>query len=95
MWWISIALGLFAAAVHWPIQERPVARLAAQPGVRTMATRSDSANAWRGGSAARRACAARCSPRSASLLAGALYLIAVRGEALLLDLATLRRIFCF
>ena len=29
MWWISIALGLFAAAVHWPIQERPVARLAA------------------------------------------------------------------
>jgi len=31
MWWISIALGLFAAAVHWPIQERPVARLAAQP----------------------------------------------------------------
>ena len=31
MWWISIALGLFAAAVHWPIQERPVARLAASP----------------------------------------------------------------
>ncbi len=31
MWWISIALGLFAAAVHWPIQERPVARLAANP----------------------------------------------------------------
>jgi predicted MFS family arabinose efflux permease len=31
MWWISIALGLFAAAVHWPIQERPVARLAAHP----------------------------------------------------------------
>jgi len=29
MWWISIALGLFAAAVHWPIRERPVARLAA------------------------------------------------------------------
>jgi MFS family permease len=29
MWWISIALGLFAAAVHWPIQERPVPRLAA------------------------------------------------------------------
>jgi MFS family permease len=28
MWWISIALGLFAAAVHWPIQERPVSRLA-------------------------------------------------------------------
>lgn len=28
MWWISIALGLFAAAVHWPIKERPVARLA-------------------------------------------------------------------
>ena len=31
MWWISIALGLFAAAVHWPIQERLVARLAASP----------------------------------------------------------------
>jgi MFS family permease len=31
MWWISIALGLFAAAVHWPIQERPVARLAVAP----------------------------------------------------------------
>ena len=25
---ILITLGLFAAAVHWPIQERPVARLA-------------------------------------------------------------------
>jgi MFS family permease len=31
MWWISIALGLFAAAIHWPIQERPVARLEAAP----------------------------------------------------------------
>jgi MFS family permease len=31
MWWISIALGLFAALVHWPIKERPVARLAANP----------------------------------------------------------------
>jgi predicted MFS family arabinose efflux permease len=29
MWWISVALGLFAALVHWPIKERPVARLAA------------------------------------------------------------------
>jgi predicted MFS family arabinose efflux permease len=29
MWWISIALGLFAAGVHWPIKERPVPRLAA------------------------------------------------------------------
>lgn len=27
MWWISIALGLFAALVHLPIRERPVARL--------------------------------------------------------------------
>ncbi|MBL8583560.1 MAG: MFS transporter [Rhizobiaceae bacterium] len=26
VWWLSIALGLFAAAVHWPIQERPVDR---------------------------------------------------------------------
>jgi predicted MFS family arabinose efflux permease len=31
MWWISIALGLFAAAIHWPIKERPVARLATTP----------------------------------------------------------------
>jgi predicted MFS family arabinose efflux permease len=29
MWWISVALGLFAALVHWPIKERPVARLVA------------------------------------------------------------------
>jgi predicted MFS family arabinose efflux permease len=28
MWWISIALGLFAAAIHLPILEKPVARLA-------------------------------------------------------------------
>ena len=27
MWWISIGLGLFAAAIHWPIRERPVPRL--------------------------------------------------------------------
>jgi predicted MFS family arabinose efflux permease len=31
MWWLSIALGLFAAAVHWPIEERPVPRLAVNP----------------------------------------------------------------
>ncbi|MGD9830340.1 MAG: MFS transporter [Hyphomicrobiaceae bacterium] len=30
MWWISIGLGLFAALIHWPIVERPVARLAAE-----------------------------------------------------------------
>lgn len=29
MWWISVALGLVAAAVHWPIEERPVSRLRA------------------------------------------------------------------
>lgn len=27
MWWISVVLGVLAAAVHWPIEERPVARL--------------------------------------------------------------------
>jgi predicted MFS family arabinose efflux permease len=27
MWWISIGLGLFAALIHWPIKEKPVARL--------------------------------------------------------------------
>jgi predicted MFS family arabinose efflux permease len=30
MWWISIALGLFAALIHLPIREQPVARLASQ-----------------------------------------------------------------
>jgi hypothetical protein len=29
MWWISIGVGLMAAAVHLPIRERPVPRLAA------------------------------------------------------------------
>lgn len=29
MWWISIALGLLSGLLHWPIQERPVARLTA------------------------------------------------------------------
>jgi hypothetical protein len=29
MWWISIALGLIAALINWPIREKPVARLAA------------------------------------------------------------------
>jgi MFS family permease len=27
MWWLSAALGLASAALHWPIDERPVARL--------------------------------------------------------------------
>ena len=26
VWWISVALGLFAAAVHWPIDERTLDR---------------------------------------------------------------------
>ena len=30
MWWISIALGVLSALVHWPIQEKPVTRIAAQ-----------------------------------------------------------------
>lgn len=29
VWWLGVVLGLFAAAVHWPIKERPVARPAA------------------------------------------------------------------
>ncbi len=29
MWWLSIALGLASAALHWPIAKRPVARLRA------------------------------------------------------------------
>ncbi len=31
MWWVCIALALFAALIHWPIRERPVARLREQP----------------------------------------------------------------
>ena len=30
MWWISIALSLIAALLHWPIRERPVARIAVE-----------------------------------------------------------------
>ena len=26
VWWIGVALGLFAAAVHWPIREEPIQR---------------------------------------------------------------------
>ena len=31
MWWLSVALGVFAALINWPIKEQPVARLAASP----------------------------------------------------------------
>ncbi|MEP0234118.1 MFS transporter [Roseibium sp.] len=31
IWYVSIALGIFAAAVHWPIEEKPVPRLANVP----------------------------------------------------------------
>ncbi|OAB55235.1 hypothetical protein AY600_14115 [Phormidium willei BDU 130791] len=31
MWWLSVALGLASAALHWPIAERPVPRLATEP----------------------------------------------------------------
>lgn len=31
VWWTSVALGVLAALVHWPIAERPVARAAAAP----------------------------------------------------------------
>ena len=29
VWWASVALGVFSGLVHWPIDERPVARLSA------------------------------------------------------------------
>lgn len=29
VWWLGVALGIFAAIVHWPIREEPVARPAA------------------------------------------------------------------
>ena len=31
VWWLGVALGVFAAIVHWPIEERPFQRPAAQP----------------------------------------------------------------
>ncbi|MBU1210037.1 MAG: MFS transporter [Alphaproteobacteria bacterium] len=31
MWWICVGLGLIAALLHWPIEERPVARLRTEP----------------------------------------------------------------
>ena len=31
VWWTGVVLGLVAACLHWPISERPVARLASQP----------------------------------------------------------------
>ncbi len=29
VWWLGVALGVFAAIVHWPIQEKPVSRVSA------------------------------------------------------------------
>jgi predicted MFS family arabinose efflux permease len=26
VWWLGVVLGIFAALVHWPIEEKPVAR---------------------------------------------------------------------
>jgi predicted MFS family arabinose efflux permease len=31
VWWLSVALAVFAAIVHWPIKEVPVERLALAP----------------------------------------------------------------
>ncbi|MDD9902306.1 MAG: hypothetical protein OXT06_01950 [Rhodospirillaceae bacterium] len=28
MWWLNIGLGVLSAALHWPIDERPVRRFA-------------------------------------------------------------------
>ena len=30
VWWLSVALGVFAALIHWPIKDAPVRRLASQ-----------------------------------------------------------------
>jgi MFS family permease len=31
VWWLGVALGIFAAIIHWPIEEKPVVRSALQP----------------------------------------------------------------
>ena len=31
LWWLGVALGLFAALVHWPIKEQPAHRPALAP----------------------------------------------------------------
>ena len=31
VWWLGVALGVFAAIVHWPIKEAPVSRPALAP----------------------------------------------------------------
>ncbi len=31
IWWIGVALGIFAAIVHWPIREEAVQRPALEP----------------------------------------------------------------
>ncbi len=31
VWWLGVGLGIFAAIVHWPIKERPVARMQLAP----------------------------------------------------------------
>ena len=30
-WWLAIVLGIAAALIHWPIDDKPVARVAAEP----------------------------------------------------------------
>ena len=42
MWWICVGLGAFAAAVHWLIRERPVARLALAEAYRDAGRRDES-----------------------------------------------------
>ena len=99
MWWVSIALGLFAGLIHWPIKERPVARLE----LRSRSRRNAHEHAERD---RQRDAGGRSMPAGVRLAVlagvglllclGALYLIAVRGEALLLDLSAFsQRVFCF
>jgi hypothetical protein len=35
MWWISIALGVLAALINWPIEERAVVKVAVAGGRRS------------------------------------------------------------
>ena len=76
LWWASVVVAVLAAALHLPIRERPASRLAAAAvcGIRGEDVPRSIKWSLIGG--------------VAILCAGAAYLMAVRGPAVLLDLGT-------